>query len=110
VIIQQPAPVVRPPARERAPSPKKTSPQETSSVARVTIDLPADARVWVDNVFCPVRSFDTPELEPGRKYFYTVRAELVRDGQTIVQSRRVTLSAGQDVNVNFSDQAQTVQR
>jgi uncharacterized protein (TIGR03000 family) len=66
----------------------------------------------VDNVFCPVRSFNTPELEPGRRYFYTVRAETVRDGRTVVQSRRIILSAGQEVNVSFSDenQPQTVQR
>jgi uncharacterized protein (TIGR03000 family) len=63
-------------------------------------------------VFCPVRSFDTPALERGRQYFYTVRTEVVRDGQTIAQSRRITFSAGQEVNVNFSDsnQPQTVSR
>jgi uncharacterized protein (TIGR03000 family) len=113
-VYQQP-PSTAPAPRKTgpAPAPRKTALQETSSSsARVTINLPAEARVWVDNVYCPVRSFDTPTLEPGRKYFYTVRAEVVRDGQTVVQSRRIILSAGEAVNVNFSDnnEPQTVSR
>jgi len=100
--------------RDKAPPPppRRGSPEDTSAstVARVTIALPADARVWVDNVFCPVRSFDTPALEPGRKYFYTVRAELNRDGRTVVETRRITVSAGQETTVSFAKEPQTVQR
>jgi uncharacterized protein (TIGR03000 family) len=108
VIIQQPAPAARPPARETAPAPQKGRYEETSTTARVTIALPADARLWVDNVVCPVRSFTTPQLEPGRKYFYTLRAELVRDGRTVAETRRIIVSAGQETNVSFNDQLQTV--
>ncbi len=54
--------------------------------ARVTVKLPADARLYVDGVPCPLtsatRSFDTPELDAGRSYYYTLKAEVVRDGET----------------------------
>ena len=59
---------------------------EGKDVARVTVKLPADARLYVDNVVCPLssdtRTFNTPELEVGRSYFYTLKAEVIRDGET----------------------------
>ena len=59
---------------------------EGKDVARVTVKLPADARLYVDDVLCPLtsttRSFNTPELEAGRPYYYTLKAEFVNDGQT----------------------------
>jgi uncharacterized protein (TIGR03000 family) len=76
----------------------------------VNLQVPEGARVWVDNVYCPVRSFQTPALQTGKKYFYTVRAEIARNGRTIVEDRRVVLTAGQAVNVNFAEEPQTVQR
>jgi uncharacterized protein (TIGR03000 family) len=75
--------------------------------ARVTVKLPADARLFVDDVACPLtsaeRTFETPRLEAGRRYFYNMRAEVVRDGQTRTQSKRVEVQAGLPVSVTFSD-------
>jgi uncharacterized protein (TIGR03000 family) len=97
---------------------KKKAPEETQDssgtlvstaprAARITVSLPADARLYVDNVFCPLtsatRSFPTPPLEPGREFYYTLRAEVTRDGQTRVQSQRITVGAGRQVNVEFSN-------
>jgi uncharacterized protein (TIGR03000 family) len=84
--------------------------------ARITVNLPADARLWVDNVFCPLtsatRSFPTPPLEPGREFYYTLRAEVTREGQTRVQTQRITVGAGRQVNVEFNnfDSLRTAQR
>jgi uncharacterized protein (TIGR03000 family) len=79
--------------------------------ARVTVRLPADARLWVDNVSCPLasdtRTFVTPRLEPGQRYVYNMRAEVVRDGQTVTQTQRVMLSAGRQVDVTFGKLAPT---
>jgi uncharacterized protein (TIGR03000 family) len=78
-----------------------------ADVARVTVLLPADARLSVDGV--PLRSgsakrtFDTPKIEPGRSYHYTFTAEVVRDGQTYTRDRRVDVEAGKDVTVDFKD-------
>jgi len=76
-------------------------------VARVTVKLPADARLYVDNVLCPLtsetRSFNTPELEAGRPYYYTLKAEFVHDGQTRPKTQRVVVEAGKQVTVEFKD-------
>jgi uncharacterized protein (TIGR03000 family) len=73
--------------------------------AQITVRLPADARLWVDNVACPLtsdrRSFATPRLQPGRQYAYTLRAEVRRDGRQVSESRRVNVAAGRQVNVRF---------
>lgn len=71
--------------------------------AQVVVKLPANARLYVDNVYCPVRSFKTPALENGRRYYYTLRAEIMQDGERMAQSQRVVLTAGQNVNVEFTN-------
>jgi len=78
----------------------------SGDVAHVTVRLPADAQLYVDGVLCtlspsPVRSFDTPKLEFGHKYSYTLKAEVVRNGNTRSESQRVLLEPGKDVNVEF---------
>ena len=74
--------------------------------ARVVVNLPADARLWVDQVECPlpgtVRSFETPNLDPQTNYSYTLRVAVERNGQTVQDSRRVQLVPGQQVSVDFS--------
>ena len=82
--------------------------KETSAApARLTVQLPADAKLWVDSTVCPLttgtRSFNTPNLEPGRQYFYTLRMEVERDGQTLQMSRRVFVGAGQAVRVDLNN-------
>jgi uncharacterized protein (TIGR03000 family) len=73
--------------------------------ARVTVRLPADAQLWVNDVACPLtsdtRSFVTPRLERGQRYSYTLRAEVRRDGRPVTQTRRVNIAAGRQVNVRF---------
>jgi uncharacterized protein (TIGR03000 family) len=73
--------------------------------AKVTVKLPEDAKLFVDGVACPlvgtVRTFETPKLEPGRQYFYTLKAELVVDGQTVSETRRAVVEAGKPTPVDF---------
>jgi uncharacterized protein (TIGR03000 family) len=75
--------------------------------AHITIRLPEDAQLYVHGVFCPLtsgsRSFDTPKLEPGRRYLYILRTEMERDGRKVTQTRRVVFRAGEDVTVNFEE-------
>jgi uncharacterized protein (TIGR03000 family) len=84
-----------------------------TSPARVIVKLPAQARLWVDQVPCPlegtVRAFDTPELQPGQRYFYTLRMEVERNGQRVQESRRVPFVAGQRVEVDFNSAVRTAQ-
>ena len=81
--------------------------QVSAAPARIVVKLPAQARLWVDQVACPLqgteRSFDTPALEPGQRYAYTLRVEVERDGRRAEETRRVPLVAGQRVEVNFDN-------
>ena len=71
--------------------------------------LPTDARLWVDNVECPltsaVRSFDTPNLSTNQQYVYNFRMEVVRDGRTVTDTHRAVITPGQPVNVDFNQGA-----
>jgi uncharacterized protein (TIGR03000 family) len=83
------------------------SSEATASPAHVTVRLPADARLTVQGVDCPLtsdtRTFDTPALKPGQKYYYLLKAEVMRNGQTIAQTRRVDFRSGEQVTVSFDD-------
>jgi uncharacterized protein (TIGR03000 family) len=99
------------PAPAPAPAPKKA---EAASPAHIIVRLPADAKLSVDGVDCPLtsetRSFDSPALQPGQRYFYTFKAEVLRDGKTRTESKRVIIAAGEKVNVEFNLPVETASR
>ncbi|MSQ95983.1 MAG: TIGR03000 domain-containing protein [Gemmataceae bacterium] len=111
VIISQPKVIAVPKSGEKV-NPPKTKPNEQeevaipSNTARVIVNLPSDARLWVENVECPltsdVRSFNTPALNLNHRYFYNVRAEIVRDGRTISETQRVIIIPGAEARVDFN--------
>jgi uncharacterized protein (TIGR03000 family) len=90
--------------------------REVSRVAVVTFEAPEDARVWVAGVRWPLsrtqRSFNTPELEPGKTYFYEVKAEVVRDGKVQSEQQRIAVTPGKHITVEFKNLSpvQTVSR
>lgn len=99
---------------EKIDPPKKTEGGGSVSTqdqqkSRVTVVLPSDARLWVDNVECPltstVRSFDTPNLNANQQYVYNFRMEVVRDGRTVTDTHRAVITPGQPVNVDFNQGA-----
>jgi uncharacterized protein (TIGR03000 family) len=94
-------------ARVSMPAAPAATQVAVTESAQITVRLPAEARLWVDGTPCPLtsdtRSFATPKLETGRQYVYTMRAEVVRDGQTVAQTQRVVLGAGRQVNVTFGE-------
>lgn len=94
---------IQPPNREDLPPP------ETS--ARLTIDVPADATVFIDEqpttTTSSQRTFATPALEKGFRYYYTVRAEVIRNGAVFTGTQRVAFGAGDQVRVNFSERELT---
>jgi uncharacterized protein (TIGR03000 family) len=77
--------------------------------ARITVHLPADARLFVNGELAKLtsntRSFETPRLKPGKEYTYTLKAELVREGQTRSANRQVVFQAGKHVTVDFGNLA-----
>jgi uncharacterized protein (TIGR03000 family) len=81
-----------------------TATTETES-ASVTVVLPEGARLTVNDVVVTAtgkQTFQTPKLEKGKSYFYTVMAELNRDGRTVTDTRRVDVTAGKAVTIDFT--------
>jgi uncharacterized protein (TIGR03000 family) len=103
--------VVPPSSSEPLPSPKPDdkdkSRGEATNRARLIVEVPADASLYIDDramkTTSDVRAFSTPDLEPGQLYYYEVRAEVVRDGKPVAQTKRVIVSAGATVRASFSD-------
>jgi uncharacterized protein (TIGR03000 family) len=77
------------------------------AAAKVTVRLPADAKLWVDGKPTkqtgPVREFVTPPmLRAGLIYRYTFKAEWTENGRTVTQERPAQVRATGSTNVNFT--------
>ncbi len=75
--------------------------------ARVTIRLPANAKLWVDGKPTkqtgPLREFVTPPvLRAGLTYQYTFRAEWTRDGRPVIREHLVAVRATGSTDVDFT--------
>jgi uncharacterized protein (TIGR03000 family) len=79
------------------PTPKKT--QLTPASATIVVDLPADAKLSIDDAPTAAtgsnRVFVSPALNPGREYHYTLKAEVVKDGKSAVIEKVITVKAGE---------------
>jgi uncharacterized protein (TIGR03000 family) len=82
--------------------------------ATVIVQLPADTSLTIDGVAVPggssVPPIVTPDLTPGKDYYYTLKAESVRGGEPALQTKRVLVRAGSTVQVRFEDMAATAKR
>ena len=78
-----------------------------SNKAKLVVELPPNSKLFIDDKpmknTSGVRSFNTPDLEPGQAYYYMVRVETVRDGKTVSETRRVIVRAGQVARADFKD-------
>jgi uncharacterized protein (TIGR03000 family) len=73
--------------------------------ATLVVDLPADARLLIDGQTTRSetahRVFETPALETGRDFSYTLQAQVVRDGKTEIITKNVTVRAGEATEVRL---------
>ncbi len=88
------------PAPEKAPKPtEKKSELMVPAPATLVIDLPADAKLRIDDSATTStganRVFQSPALELGKVYQYTLRAEVVREGKAVKMEQIVEVKAGQ---------------
>lgn len=105
--LRQRVPIMPPPGDR--PRPQLPAPQPgkvlLDTPAHFLVRLPADARLTVHGVACPLtsdtRAFDTPALKPGQKYYYLLQAEVVRNGRPIAETKRVDFRSGERVTVSF---------
>jgi uncharacterized protein (TIGR03000 family) len=79
----------------------------SSQPARVIVELPEDAKLFVDDqemkTLSAKRVFRTPSLEPGQTYYYILRAEVARDGKSLSQTKRILVRAGEEVQTALRD-------
>jgi uncharacterized protein (TIGR03000 family) len=72
--------------------------------ARLTIEFPAPAEVWVNGQKvegdpATTWALESPVLGPGESYTYRVRARWQANGQTYEYTKEVTLKTGQRSNL-----------
>jgi uncharacterized protein (TIGR03000 family) len=92
-----------------SPNGELTAPRIATSrnTAEITIILPvADAEVTVEDY--PVRTggprrvLESPELQPGKLYTYTITATWKQGEETVRKKKQVTVQAGSRVVVDFT--------
>jgi uncharacterized protein (TIGR03000 family) len=75
------------------------------SVVYFTVEVPADAEVYLEGVKTkqtgPNRLFVSPQLTPGKQYGYEIRAAWTEDGRKVERLRHLMVSAGQRLTVSF---------
>ncbi len=97
------------PADREPVAPPKTKESSAAKGAKLIVDLPADAKLFIDDR--PIKTtsqhpiFATPNLENGKTYYYEVRVEVVRDGQVATDTKRVIFHAGDEVRESFANLA-----
>jgi uncharacterized protein (TIGR03000 family) len=77
------------------------------NAAILIVELPPAAKLTIDDTTTRAlsnrREFVSPPLEPGAVSYYTLKAEIARDGQTFIATRRVAVRAGQETHVSLQD-------
>jgi uncharacterized protein (TIGR03000 family) len=85
------------------------APGQSTSTTRIdgllAVNVPADAKIYVNGQATTstgsTRQYVSRDLQPGFNYSYEVRAEVVRDGRTVEQVKKVDVRAGETANLAF---------
>lgn len=90
-------------------TPEAAQPAEitpTSADATLTINVPAEAKIFVNGVATRStggnRRYVSRGLEVGNRYTYEVRAEMVRNGERVQETQTVQLEAGKSASIAFN--------
>jgi uncharacterized protein (TIGR03000 family) len=79
--------------------------------AKLIVDLPADAKLFIDDQPMQVAGqhavFVTPGLQTGKTYYYEVRAEIIREGKPVSNTKRVIFHAGDELRESFAQLGST---
>ncbi|HTU23483.1 MAG TPA: TIGR03000 domain-containing protein [Gemmataceae bacterium] len=94
------------PSGEKAPKPKEKKESMVPAPATIVVELPAEAKLLIDNEATTStgssRVFQSPTLNPGKEYHYTLKAEIVRDGKPVKAEQVVTVTAGETTPVKLT--------
>lgn len=104
--------VPAPDIKEKVPAPGKKDESTSSPRATLVVEVPADAKLFIDDqpmkTTSAKRTFQTPPLQPGQQYYYMVRVEVVRDGEVKTETRRVIIRPGEEARAAFPNLETTV--
>jgi uncharacterized protein (TIGR03000 family) len=97
---------------EKIGKPKDGKSSMVPAPAIIVVSLPAQAKLTIDDLATKstsaVRAFASPALTPGKQYYYTLKAEIVRDGRPVIDTQRVQVRAGEQTQVTFNLTAEAV--
>lgn len=97
----------RPPVR--MPAPPSGDARDPAAPAQITVRLPEGAGLTVDGAptyqRAGTRLFQTPDLPPGHEFHYTLKAQVVRNGVPVEETKDVAVWAGARVEVDFGAMA-----
>jgi uncharacterized protein (TIGR03000 family) len=84
---------------------KDNNGDEVSGRGRLVVELPEDARLYIDEQPMKTTSgrrvFQTPPLAAGQTYYYLLRAEVTREGRTQRETVRVLIRPGRESYATF---------
>jgi uncharacterized protein (TIGR03000 family) len=87
------------PVLAAAPDPKATGNQPVL----IQLSVPNGAEVWFDGAVThqtgTFRQFQSPPLAPGRDYSYSIRVRWMNGTQPLVETRRVSVRAGDTIDL-----------
>ena len=97
VVPSVPSPPMMAPVADTEPAP--------SGEATLHVRVASDAKVFVNDHATTTpgsrRLYVSKGLEPGKQYRYELRAEIVRDGEKLSQTKFVNVEAGENVELTF---------
>jgi uncharacterized protein (TIGR03000 family) len=81
--------------------------QADAREAVLVVQLPPDAKLWLNDFASAQtgsqRRFTTPPLQEDASYYYLVRIELVRQGQRLVATKKVSVRPGETSMIEFPE-------
>jgi uncharacterized protein (TIGR03000 family) len=88
--------------------------QSSPKPASISVELPTGSKLYVDGQLVTgsekTRSFTTPELSSGQKFFYDMRAEVTLGGEVVKEEIRIVVHAGDKVEKSFGQLLTAVKR
>lgn len=92
-------------------APTYTTGTVNATEGTLAVRVPTDAKIYVNgkltNTPGDYRKYVSKNLESGYAYNYEVRAEMVKNGQTVTETKSVSLYAGQTTELAFNFTATT---
>ena len=85
------------------------APSASATEATIFVSLPADAKVFVNDLATSStgaeRHYVSRGLKPGRSYSYKLRVQFEQDGKQMTEDKVVRLTAGENVQLAFGGAA-----